>query len=74
MGIKLLLRELGELFQINRDTRNIEIWSLGSLKNIIDGEVFVRLGNINQKYRDKSCVGLLNCPMLYNLLIQNYAV
>ena len=46
----------------------------GVIKNIIDGEVFVRLGNINQKHRDISCVGLLNCPMLYNLLIQNYAV
>ena len=26
VGIKLLLRELGELFQINRDTKSIKIW------------------------------------------------
>ena len=38
MGIKLLLRELGELFQINRDTKILKFGHWGVIKNIVDGE------------------------------------
>ena len=43
MAITLLLRELGELFQINRETKISKFGCWGVIKNI-DGEVFVRLG------------------------------
>ena len=35
IGMKLLLREVGELFQINSDRKNTNIWSLGSYKKIL---------------------------------------
>ena len=42
--IKIFLRELVELFHKNRTPKISKFGHWGVIKNIIDGEVFVRLG------------------------------